>query len=867
MKSKKNNYLFKPTIISAAVAASVSTVSGIAIAEERLELEEIVVTVNRREQNLQDFAGTAQAFSADDLIKSGVGTDFNNLQTVIPGLQISDNEGYKEIYIRGIGTQSNGPTDDSATAVHYNGVYLPRSRGIGPMMYDLERVEANKGPQGTLRGRNATAGSINFISKRPELDEINGYVKAGFGNFDSQEYEAAINLPITDTLAVRGAIYSREHDNTYDNDLEGQSLNGFTNNTDGTGSEDEQAMRISVLWEPTEQFSAMFIYDQADQDGTGLPGNYFGQAFSSGETVDSLGDDAYNQHFLTEGEMTNDIEGYNLVLSYDFGPVIVEYNGGYREHDSFNRNSRRPFQFGVANDAINDVNDVLTADFNNYGTNHILDISEAVVHEIRAFSPDTARLRWTVGAFSLDEEQYETRFDTSDRSLSQSSLGGESSSETDIKAFSMFADATFDVTDIFRVKAGIRKTKDEKSSTGFQAQYAFDFGPGVVADDVRFSTPGYEPTKPGERQFMDPNAAGVSAEQFFLDGVGQFGISDTLQDYIAANPGSVTLTTTDNLGLQTREFEEDYVDWRMGAEYDLSENTMLYATVTTGSRSGGVNPIILLSNGDLVPSTFDREQLTSWEFGAKNEFEWNGMPVKFNANIFLYEYEDQVLQVAGVGAGGGFTPGATNVNANLITRNVNIGESEIFGIELDGAISMPHGFDLGWNIAYLDSEYTDAVVADGRQPNNANVDISGNQMQNVSKYNAVIYLGQNIDYDWGSVDWRLTGSYRSKFYATPYEGKGYDASTGAEIPLNDMATCCFADVDNGSFYNDKVDGFTIWNVNAGVTFGDHGQYRVEGYVNNLTEVVYPQKQIINHFVNIAFLNSPRSGGVRFAMDF
>jgi len=824
-------------------------------------LEEIVVTVNRREQNLQDFAGTAQVLSADDLNKSGVGSDFQNLQVVVPGLQISENEGFKEIYIRGIGTQANGPTDDSATAVHLNGVYLPRSRGIGPVLYDLERVEVNKGPQGTLRGRNATAGSVNFITRRPEFDAINGYAKIGFGNFDSNELEGAINLPVSDTLAFRVSGFHRDQENTFSNDVQ-----EFTaENVDGVGANEQNAVRISALWQ-ADRFTGLFVYDYADEDGQGSPGNFFGQAFSAGETIDSLSD-PFNQNFLTQGLVTNEIQGFNVVLNYDFDSFSVEYNGGYREHDSFNRNARRPFQFGVANSAIPDVSDILTADFDNFGTNHILDVSEAFVHELRIFAPDDARFRWTIGAFVLDEEQDETRFDTTDRSLSQSSLGGEGVSKNEIKATSVFADATFDVTDKLRVKGGLRYTRDDKTSEGFQVQYDFDFGPGVVADDVRFSTPGYRPTRPGGRQFFDPLDPNVSAAAFFLDGVGRFGENDTLGQLVAANPGAVTLSTTEDAGTTTREFDESYVDWRLGIEYDITENHLIYASVNTGSRSGGLNPIIRLASGELSNSSFDREQLTSWEIGSKNSFNIGNIPVRFNANLFYYEYEDQVLQVAGVAEGGGFTPGDVNVNANLITRNVNVAESEILGFELDGGALLPYGFNLGWNIAFLDSQYNDAVILDGR-PSAAgfNVDVSGNDLLNVSDFNAVINLGQNLEFNWGSVDWTLTASYRSDFSSTPFDGRAFNEA-GEDIPLSSLTGCCFAEVDNGSFFNDQVDSFTLFNVNAGVNFGSEGQYRIEGFVNNLTDEAFATKQIINRFVNIAFLNNPRTAGLRFTANF
>ncbi len=865
---------FKPSLLTLALATAGFSFHATAAEEDKTQkqkeedIEVIMVTLDRRAQDVQDYAGTAQVFSQNELSRLGITPEFSNLQTVVPGLQISQNEGFNEIYIRGIGTQDNQPTTDGATAVHFNGVYIPRSRGIGPMMYDIQRVEVNKGPQGTLRGRNATAGSINFISNMPDFDEFEGAVKVGLGNYNSKEYEGMVNIPLSETFAVRIAGFGREHDNYYSNNLK------YESGVDGTGAEDETAFRISFAWEPNEKFSAKFIYDTADMDGNGFPGNYFGQAYSSGYDPDSLSN-PYSQHFLTEGKVTNDIDGYNLLLTYNFDAFSIEYNGGYREHDYFNRNSRRPFQFGVANPDIDSVDDVLTADFDNFGTNYIWDISEAWVHELRIFSPDDARLRWTVGAFMLDEEQDEFRWDTSDKSLSQTSLGGESRSKNDIESKSIFADATYDLTEDWRIKAGVRYTDDEKQSYGYQVQYHFDFGPDVAASDVRFSTPGFMPTAPGDRQLFHPNQA--SAYDFFMDGIGRFGANDTLDDLLAQyGPDAVSLTSTiggpgtDTASTQLREYDENYVDWRIGVEHDLSDDHLVYASITTGSRSGGLNGIIEQADGSLAAPTFDREKLTSYEVGSKNQFDWDGNRVTLNATLFWYQYDDQVLQVAAVAAGGGYEPGDVNVDANLVVQNVNVSESEILGLEIDGGILLPYDFDIGWQIAYLDSEYKDAVVSDGRQNLNGqlppNVDISGNELMNVSRMNALLHFGQSLDYDWGTWNWRVTGSYRSSFSATPFAGIGFDAD-GNQIPLEDMPTCCFAEVSSGQFFNDQIDSFTIWNATTSFVFGDEGQYKVEGYINNITEEAYAQKQIINHFVNIAFLNTPRQAGVRFSTVF
>jgi len=110
------------------------------------------------------------------------------------------------------------------------------------MIYDLERVEVNKGPQGTLRGRNATAGSINFISKRPDFNALDGDVQLGFGSFDSRELEAALNVPVSDTFALRAALYHREQDNIYTNAV--QSLTA--ENVDGVGALEQDARHTAV---------------------------------------------------------------------------------------------------------------------------------------------------------------------------------------------------------------------------------------------------------------------------------------------------------------------------------------------------------------------------------------------------------------------------------------------------------------------------------------------------------------------------------------------------------------------------------------------------------------------------------------------
>ena len=119
-------------------------------------LDEVVVTVDRRRKDLQKVSGTAQAFNEKRLTSVGI-NGVAGLATMVPGLEIAQEEGNTEVYIRGVGNDNNAEHGDMGVALHLDGVYLPRPRGVGSLFYDIERVEVASGPQGTLRGRNARA--------------------------------------------------------------------------------------------------------------------------------------------------------------------------------------------------------------------------------------------------------------------------------------------------------------------------------------------------------------------------------------------------------------------------------------------------------------------------------------------------------------------------------------------------------------------------------------------------------------------------------------------------------------------------------------------------------------------------------------
>jgi iron complex outermembrane recepter protein len=169
---------------------------------EPQQVEKVVVTANRRNEEQQKVSGVVQAVSGDQLRKDGV-TEFRNLQQVVVGTNIAIQEGNAEIYIRGVGSANNTELGDPAAASHFNGVYIPRPRGLGLTFFDLNRVEVNKGPQGTLYGRNALAGTLNVIPASPKLGRFEGYAQAGVANRSGSDAEAALNVPMGERFALR----------------------------------------------------------------------------------------------------------------------------------------------------------------------------------------------------------------------------------------------------------------------------------------------------------------------------------------------------------------------------------------------------------------------------------------------------------------------------------------------------------------------------------------------------------------------------------------------------------------------------------------------------------------------------------------
>ena len=906
---------------TAAIAIALSAMPAFAQdveseAGEELVLEEVIVTASRREESLQDYVGTLQAFSGTELTSMNVTNDFRTLQYAVTGLNISNQEGKLEVYLRGIGSSDSDFASDPAIATHYNGIYLPRPRSIGPMFFDVERVEVHKGPQGTLRGRNAVGGTINIISNKPNFDGFSGSVKGGIGEYDFTELEGVLNFPVTDDLAFRLAVRYEERDPYMENatadsiadtgGLAGQSIriqDSLNGNLDGPGAIDDTAVRFSMLWEPGDHFSAYVLVDWVEQNGSSIPGAFSGRALAAGYDIDDL-KDPYYQYFVSQGRMDNDIQGIATTLSYEFDTWTMEYNGSYREYDFQNWNAAREWQIGMdypgARDEFEAV--VLGNEQSAYGAFNQAEVSDTVINEIRAYSHGDQSLRWTAGLFRMDEN-----FSWASQEISHgwwgdcdwfqegtvcgwlNGLNGENRNDkSSVTSTAAYLDGVYDLSDTTRLIAGIRWTEDEKIAKEANANYQLVLSDEALTalgldgpQDIVLGTSGYVLTRAGDRP-VNTVPLGNSAEtrQYFLDGTVSYGDLDNFDDLVAYNPELFQVVISSDFqvdldgdgvpdagsGNITKEYKDDYVDWRLGFEQDLNDQNMLYGTISTGTRSGGVNrPLPGLRQ---ATTTWDPEQLLVYEVGLNSTFDIGQFPARANGAVFYYDYEDIVLQgLVEIDCSTPDNPTPCTVNH---VQNQNAAKAKLFGVEFDGDILFNRGFNLKWNVAYLDSEFSNgSTVVDTRQAPVA-VDLGGNQLPNTSKWNVMLSLSQLMPLSFGSLDWTVSANYRSKFYLSPYNSKGYD-SDGNQVPLEDMGGVvnnhwlimgAGFPAANGDFMSDSVPSTMVWNFNVGLNMGRDEQFRVEGWWSNFTDETYSGKAFINNSVNIRFLNPPSMWGLR-----
>ncbi len=307
---------FTKTMLAVAIMAA----TGYASAQE-MQLEEVLVTAQKKVESLQDTPIAIAAFNEDALETIGV-TSVADLRGNAPSLNISyfaADRAAPLLFIRGMGSVDVQTTKDPAVGLYLDGVTLGRASGLATDVADLERIEVLRGPQGTLYGRNTTGGAINYITRKPG-EELGVKLKVSAGNEDFLEGRAMVNVPITDKLFVKGTYMASTEDGWVENKV------NLPNQVDYF-EDDKDAGNIAVRWLPTGNFTIDYAYDFSNM-------NDYGNAFyqvTNGKSTDRQ--DETDQMFGLSPSKS-EVEGHNLTMAWELGSVTLKSITGYRELDN-----------------------------------------------------------------------------------------------------------------------------------------------------------------------------------------------------------------------------------------------------------------------------------------------------------------------------------------------------------------------------------------------------------------------------------------------------------------------------------------------------------------------------------------------------
>jgi len=873
-------------------------------------IEEVIVTVERRETNLQDFAGTAVSISAEEIEMGGI-INIADLAENVPGLDIGNSGGNLEVWVRGIGSSNNTELGDPAAAFHFNGVYIPRPSGIGSAFFDIARVEVNVGPQGTIRGRNAMAGSINAITWDPWLDNWVVNVEAEIGNYGQKVFRGVVNVPLNDSMAARLAVYKLDHD-AYFKDVSGKDI-GVSESEDNFGT------RLSFLYEPNDDLRVLFAADYLLEQGTGWTGSNYANLLGNDIDPQSVDNPRTVYARAYAPVLNNPHWGIKLQVNYELGFANLEYIYGHRNL-LFEYEAATPLtpDYPGARGSLDPIDEAL----DNWSFYQSKSKSVTNIHELRLVSPFEQEVSFTVGLFYFEEAQHSFLASTGDRGAFFQGFEF-NQPNTDADSISIYSDLTWNYTDKTRFTVGLRFTDDHKERQGVNANYRFclqaeEINPtnGQTNDScqgARIGTEGFL-FNALDRSIYNPdtnndnNVTDLEMIAFYRDGIKSFGDRDTFDDILNYYTEQLIESGVDNfadmpndlennilcadplssdniqtgadgfcdgfyiisgvnannpLGTmvtpQKGQVDDSFVDWRLRVEHDINDDLLTYGLIATGHKSGGFNDSF--PNQDR-PIIYDTEQVTLYEIGFKNTIDLGPVPTQFNGSVFYNDYTDQVFcnvvsvtQALQISNGGDSVDDEGPTSSLGVNFCFNAADSSVSGVSFDGKFFFPWDITFSWKYLYLKAQIDETdPIQDSRyqadiDPRNARfIDITGNRMPRTAEQQYNFSLGQSIDLPTGRFDYLLSVGYRDDHYLTIYNSIDY--SEEAELTGQPEARL-----------DDRVKGYWTYDLGIGYNHGD-SNLRLEGYINNATEMVQPTAMMISQDSNTRFFTRPKIYGFR-----
>ena len=624
-------------------------------ADSSLKLGSIVVTAQRREESINDVPMSIQAFGEDTLDALRVDS-VDDLQSVVPSFSVSQSyQGVPTYTLRGIGFNTINVSATSTVGTYVDEVAYPYPFMNSGPVFDIQRVEVLKGPQGTLFGRNTTAGLINMVTNKPS-DQFEGSVSADVGNYDTWNLEGMLNVPLSERAQARFAIRSENSDEGWQKSI---------TRGDDRGTKDKLGFRAALALQPTDSLDIDVSYNgwrnksdtiggqgialtpNADPTfvvpGTGGPSTT--SLFNAVDPVTGLSlVDFINNNFPTSAEQTDWAPNYARTTD---GIGVNGIDGPLEEDSKFDA-----LKLGVRYGFDNGLNLVSLTGYNKLDREAVLDFSGApfaillqdVDAEIKSFSQElrlegeTGKANWLVGAYYGKDETSDTNrtllLDNANSSyvatiaatLAASPLNVDpetgvpytvaellnsfqtyrDTGEFETKTWSIFANADWELTPEFTLTTGIRYTEDTQDYVG-------------CSGDVNGS--------------MQPNVNVFNRTYFAL-------IYRTAPAAPLLENGCNTFdVATNSFGPVSSSTKEDNVSWRVVGNWTPTDNLVLFASATQGYKSAST-PVNAASKSEQnAPAT--QEGLLAYEVGFKASLLDQRMQA--NAALFYYDYEDKQI--------------------------------------------------------------------------------------------------------------------------------------------------------------------------------------------------------------------------------
>jgi iron complex outermembrane receptor protein len=407
--------------------------------EPSSELQEVVVTAEKRSENLEKAPTTVSVVTGDDLATRGI-EDISQATAVFPSVKFGQISGTVHLYIRGIGAEQDRASIDPLSAMTENGIVLPREV-TGNNLYDLAAIEVLPGPQSTLYSTSAAGGIVNVVDQRPTKNQ-EGYASLEIGNYDLKHVTAVENLPLSDTLFARVAFNSVNHD-------------GYE--TSGADSADEASGRISLLYTPSDEFTGYTWYSY----------NHTGGQPANTVTLTANHQFADPKHPWNDASCTPSGAGAPLGVNPTCDPFYIGqqfeefrtniFGGQYDWHLPGATLSMIP---GVLVDSGTTLQ--YFSPFPNYqviGTHQYSD-------ELRITSDSEKPFKWLGGLYWYQEREYQY-FSVNNTLLENlAQIDGNPQIWNEDRTYAAFGQVTYSVTDAFRLTGGLRWSSNHKDANG-----------------------------------------------------------------------------------------------------------------------------------------------------------------------------------------------------------------------------------------------------------------------------------------------------------------------------------------------------------------------------------------------------------------